>query len=390
MARPCGKAVNDRIYVGGLGGRDWPGTEAPFSYVSTNGKTRYGVQHIKYGLLTTENEYQVGCFYPIEGTIEAARVESIDKEMRRAFVSIMFNGRDTCVNPQQKWIPLQSLLLLKQYTHLDGTPKTQSSSYVPKISSTPPKKDSPSSVRNNPIRGVPITAIAVGTNVVDVYAKLIGLSSDYADPILLAMTHEEMPENLLMLREFHDIDSLTKSLYKQGVMDEDNQGFSCGVEAVNNAGFTVTASDFYQQAAHGVDTDAFMVAERDRGRNHDHFIDQTGGGNNIPPHQMFLTLERLMENQGQKIDTRSWHHIRDDIGTPLFWVGHQWAIIQIPACGGHWVSMEKIMYMGQPAVCLREGRGTVTYDFITSPGGLQLRLPGGVTGTVAGKKRKQR
>ena len=48
------------------------------------------------------------------------------------------------------------------------------------------------------------------------------------------------------------------------------------------------------------------------------------------------------------------------------------------------------MYMGQPAVCLREGRGTVTYDFVTSSDGVMARLSAGVTGKAAstgGKKR---
>lgn len=385
MAVPCGKAVQGRICIRGSGGRDWPEVEAPFYYISMDGQTRYGVQHMKYGLPTTETKHEVGRFYPIKGTVEAAKITEIEGD--RASVIVKYHGRDTCVFPRKTSIPLSSLLLVDEYTSLNGVPKTESTSMIPKIANTPPKKGSPA--RKQTIRGRQTTAIAVGTNVVDVYARLIELSSDHEHPVILAMTHAEMPEDSLVLREFPDMNSIARLFYTQGIMDEDDQGLSCGVEAVNNAGFRVTASSFSQQAAHGVDTDAFMVAKGGRGRNHDHFLDQSGGGNNIPTHQMYLTLETLVAEQGLEMDPRPWHHIRDLIGTPEFWVGHQWAIVQIPVCGGHWVSMEKIMYMGQPAVCLREGRGTVTYDFITSPDGAKERLPAGMTGTSDDKKRKR-
>jgi len=247
------------------------------------------------------------------------------------------------------------------------------------------KKSSPS--RKNPIRGNPTTAIAVSTNVDDVYAKLIELSSHHDAPVVLAMTHEKMAKEALVLREFSNMEAIAERFYRQGIMDEDEQGLSCGVEAVNNAGFTVDASAFIQQAADGVDTDSFIVDRVARGRNHDgdDYIDNTGGGNNIPTNQMFLTLQSLLAHEGLQIDSASWHHTKDLIGTPEFWESHKFAIVQIPACGGHWVAMEKIMYIGQPAVCLREGRGTVTYDFVTSSDGVMKRLPAGVTGKAIAK-----
>lgn len=391
MALPCGKAVKGRICVRGSGGRDWPEVEAPFSYISTGGQTRYGVQRMKYGLPTTETEHKVGLFYPIKGTVEASKITKIEGDM--ASVLVKYHGRSECFFPKEETFPLTSLQLVTEYTSLEGVAKTQSSSVIPNISNIPSKKDSPSKKsspsRKNAIRGNPTTAIVVSTNVADVYAKLVELSND---PAVLAMTHEQIPEGALVLRKFSDMNAIAELFYTQGIMDEDDQGLSCGVEAVNNAGFTVDASAFIQQAADGVDTDSFMVDERGRGRNHDDYIDNTGGGNNIPTHQMYLTLQSLVEQKGLQIDSTPWHHTKDLIGTPEFWEGHQWTIVQIPACGGHWVSMEKIMYMGQPAVCLREGRGTVTYDFVTSSDGVRARLPAGVTGKVAatgGKKRKR-
>ena len=358
---------------------------------------------MKYGLATTETEHEVGYFYPIKGTIQAGMITKIEGD--RASVIVKYHGRSKSFFPKEETFPLTSLELLTEYTSLKGVATTQSTSVIPTISNTPSKKSSPSRKsppsrksspsRKNTIRGNPTTAIAVSTNVADVYAKLVELSSRHEQPVVLAMTHEGLPGDALVLREFSDMNAIAELFYKQGIMDaEGDQGLSCGVEAVNNAGFTVDASAFIQRAADGVDTDSFMVDEGERRHNHDgdDYIDNTGGGNNIPTHQMYLTLQSLVEQQGLQIDSTPWHHTKDLIGTPEFWESHQWAIVQIPACGGHWVSMEKIMYMGQPAVCLREGRGKVTYDFVRSSDGVREHLPADVTGRAAaigGKKRKR-
>lgn len=389
MATPCGKVVNDTICVRGNRGREWPKVDAKFSYIDTNGNTRYGMQQMKYGLSTTETKHKVGHYYPIRGTNNAVKIMNIYGD--RAFVRVMYHGSSECLFPKEETIPLTSLQLVTEYTSLEGVAKTQSTSVIPNISNTP-SKDSPSKnsspSRKNAIRGNPTAAIVVSTNVDDVYSHLVNISNG---PVVLAMTHTQMPEGALVFREFSDMKALAENLYTQGIMDEGDQGRSCGVEAVNNAGFKVDASAFIQQAADGVDTDSFMVDDGARGRNHDDYIDNTGGGNNIPPHQIYLTLKKYVERQGMQMDSTPWHYTKELIGTPEFWKGHQWAIVQIPACGGHWVSMEKIMYMGQPAVCLREGRGTVTYDFVTSSDGVRARLPPGVTGkaVATGGKRKR-
>lgn len=389
MARPCGKVVQGgKICVGGTGGRHWPEEEAPFSYISGNGLTRYGVQRMPYGRMTTEKKHEVGYFYPMKDTMYTARVDDIYGD--QAKVTIMFHGRAECLVPKMETYPLSSLLLVDEYTFLCGVPKMESTSVIPNISNTPPKKDSKKDSKKGlparPIRGSQTTAIAVSTDVADVYAKLVELSSEYEQPVVLAMTHAPKPAGAL--RDFSSMDEIAKSFYTQGLMDEGNQGLSCGVEAVNNVGFKVDATTFIKKAAAGIDTGAFIVSEkRERRRKDDgdDYIDNTGGGNNIPSHQMYLTLETLVEEKGMQMDTTSWHDKIHEIGTPDFWVDHQWVIVQIPTCGGHWVSMEKIMYMDQPAVCLREGRGTVTYDFITSPGdGGMARLPAGVTGSAIG------
>lgn len=381
-ARSCGRTVNNKICVTGTQGRQWPGCDAPFTYISSkDGMTRYGVQKMKYGLQTSENLHYVGCYYPIKDTTQAAKIVSIGEDGEDVIVTIIYNGHETVAIPQQFTCPLSWLLLVNEYTIPDGKPKTTQSSSVPKIACTP--------LRRAPIRGNPITAIAVASvdNPGDIYTKLIQLSPDYEEPITLAITHQKMHPDALELREFSDMNAISELFYTQGIMDEANQGLSCGVEAVNNAGFTVTAVNFSEEVATGLDVRKFMVDERPR--NHDDYINNTGGGNNIPYNQMFLTMKNLAQKQGLEMDP-SPHLTRKDIGTHEFWVGHQWVILQIPVGGGHWVSMEKIMYKGQPAICLREGRGKVMYDFITSPAdGSCVRLPAGVTGTKR-KERKER
>lgn len=386
--RHCGMAVNGRVCVMGSNGHKWPSyDEAPFSYTSKNGDTRHGKQLMKGGLPTTEFKHELACYYPIKDTIEAAQVVSIEGES--ATVLVKFNGCDTVVKPQKRLLLLSSLLLVDEYTTLNGIPRTTQASSVPRIASTPPKTGL--TPRMGPIRGELTVAIVVGwvTEVADIHSKLVQLSPDAKDAVTLAITHEEVHPESLVLRKFSDMKEISDEFYKQGIMDEGNQGLSCGVEAVNNTGFKVTASSFNQQAAIGVDKEDFMVAEGERPRNHDgdDYLEQTGGGNNITCHEMFLTMKTLVEEQGMKMNTSPMHHIKDSIGTPEFWVGHQWAIVQIPVCGGHWVSMEKIMYKDQPAVCLREGRGKVTYDFTTSPAD-RARLRAGVAGMGTGKKRK--
>lgn len=396
MAVPCGKAVKGRVYV--RGSRDWPKEEGSFYYITKDGQTRYGKQRMMYGLPTTDDKHEVNMYYPIRGTNEAARITSIERHEDgddTATVIVLYFGSSKYFFPREETYPLSSLELVMEYTSEMGDPRTQSTSKIPNISNTPLNKGSPCKKRS-PLRENGTTAIAVSTRVNDVYNLLLGLSSHDKQPVVLAMTHDEVPKEWLQLRlrQFSNMEAIQRLFYKQGIMDEGNQGLSCGVEAVNNAGFTVVASAFSQRAAHGVDVGSFIVSEGERDRNHDgdDYINSTGGGNNIPPHQMFLTLKSLVEQQGLQMDSTPWHRIPELIRTPEFWVGHQWAIVLIPACGGHWVSMEKIIYNGQAAICLREGRGKVTYDFVTSSDGVRRGyLSTDVTGKAiaTGGKRKR-
>ena len=217
----------------------------------------------------------------------------------------------------------------------------------------------------------PLTAICVG-DLATTYAKLLELSPGYAQPITLLVTHVEQPN--LALRAFGNLGDISSpsAFARQGTMDEGNQGHSCGVEAAFNSGFDVRAADFDHSNVAGVDANLFRARERgqeaDAG---DDYMDGSGGGNNIPPNQMYATLQGRFDFPLEK----NFHLQVQQLNTAAFWAGRMWAVILIPAAGGHWVSMEKIIYDGREAFCLREGRGTVMYDFVKFPiGGNPQRL----------------
>ena len=66
-------------------------------------------------------------------------------------------------------------------------------------------------------------------------------------------------------------------------MDTGNQGRSCGVEAAYNAGFyQINASSFYRQSDLTVDPQEFVGVVNSNLDAHDDYIDNTGGGNDIP------------------------------------------------------------------------------------------------------------
>lgn len=322
---------------------------------------------MKCNLLTTVHSHQNGLYYPKKGTHKACKILRMDED-EQAVVRVEYDGNDK-VAFFEETVPLSNLLLVSDYTSPVGEPKTTHTSDIPKISNTPPKGKK--SLTGRLPRTTQITAIAVG-HPDDVYPKMTELSSGVAgDPVTLAITHEANNENnMLQLRNFDSMDEIMENFKRQGSMDEAGQGRSCGVEAVCNAGFSVTARDFFEQAAEGVDANDFVVLDGD---DEDDYLSNTGGGNNIPPHQMLLTMTRIANENGLQMHS-SPHLVRDALGTSAFWQGHQWAIVLIPACDGHWVSMEKIIYKGQPAICLREGRGNTVYDFITSNDGECLPL----------------
>jgi hypothetical protein len=370
MARHCGKALDDVVYITGANAREWPVSDSPFSY-STQDGMYYGVQMMKQALATTISSHRVGKYYPIEGTHKAAKVVEINCD--EAHVRIEYDAQARVISPREATYPLTKLLLVKDYSNKTGQVKMTHSSDIPKLTSTPRKGGSmSSSPKKLPVRGPRVMAIAVGSPE-QVCPLTLGLSAgEDADPITLVITHEPVIESDMEFREFNSMDELAQIFFKQGTMDQADQGLSCGVEAVCNAGFDVTARDFTQQAAHGVDMRSFVAREHTTDSDaNDSYLNQTGGGNRIPPHQMQLTMGHI---SGMPID-QSPHLIRNEIGTSAFWKNHKWAIVHIPVGGGHWISWERIVYNGQDAVCVREGRGNTMYDFITTPDGGEERLP---------------
>lgn len=375
MARHCGKALKDVVYITGANARTWPMNESPFSY-STEDDMYYGIQKMKQALPTTVVAHQEGKYYPIQDTCKAARILEINNDEAR--VRVEYEAQACVIYPKEATYPLNKLLLVKDYSSKTGAVKKAHSSDIPILTSTPRKGGSmSSSPKNRPVRGPRIAAIVVGPPD-QVYTQMIGLSAgEKAEPVTLAITHEAVDEGTTTLRKFGNMNELAQIFFKQGIMDEANQGLSCGVEAVCNAGFNVTARDFTQQAAHGVDMRSFVAREHNKNADaNDSYLSQTGGGNRIPPHQMQLTMEHI---SGMPIDPAP-YLIGKELGTSAFWRNHQWAIVHIPVSEGHWVSMERILYKGQDAVCLREGRGNTMYDFMTSPsdGGEERLSPSSV------------
>ena len=380
MARHCGIPLKDVIHITGSNGRTWPANDSPFSFTE-DGTTYFGDQKMKHALPTTVRRHQLGKFYPIAGTKSACTIISMDFDEAlphpQALVSVEYDAQAKIVFPYQKVYPLSKIMLLGDYSSIYGEQKTKHSSDIPKLNNTPPKKKKSVSPKKNPCRGTLTTAIAVGT-AEDIYAKLIELSPDATKAVTLAITHEEVGPETLPLRNFETMDDIAQVFYKQGVMDEEEQGYSCGVEAVCNAGFAVRARDFVR-----VEDEGFVASEFGGDADaQDDYMNNTGGGNNIPTNQMY----RTMENLSPILMDQSPHLVATQIGTSAFWWGHHWAIVRIPVCGGHWVSMEKIIYNGQEAICLREGRGNTTYDLMNTSTCLPQRLPPGGAG---GGKRKR-
>jgi hypothetical protein len=248
---------------------------------------------------------------------------------------------------------LYDLLVVNQYSTQDGQSKQEHSSDIPKLVSTPPKETKKIFGQHNDF----ITAISVG-QVYDIYTSMCQLSPRCCNPITLVITHKKLTAST-NLRTFDTLDSISMIFKSQGSMSGDNKRSSCGVEAVFNVGFIhVTSNDFNKCAAPGIDINDFFIHS-----SNDDFLDNSGGGNNIPVNQMFLTLQDL---SGFTLED-NFHSFVNKIHTTDFWNGRQWAVVLIPACGGHWISIEKILFNGQEALCLREGRGTTMFDYVNFP-----------------------
>ena len=228
-----------------------------------------------------------------------------------------------------------------------------------------------------PIRNA--TPAIVIADAATAYSFLANLS-DSNNPVTAVITPESSPF-VNNIRQFVDMEAISNEFNSQGSMENVKRapkqstqrlGMSCGVEAVNNAGLKITASEFY--AAHEAGASDCVVD----GRVEDDHIDT---GNYISIKRMFDTLNN---HYPLKLDQGT-HTNNNKIGESDFWTGRQWAIVLLPVCNGHWVSLEKIIYRGREAICLREGRGNATYDFSNPGGGHEKRLRAGV-----GKRKRGR
>jgi len=208
--------------------------------------------------------------------------------------------------------------------------------------------------------GKATTAIAVG-KLDDIYNLICELSPRQS-PITLVISH--VPEEELSMRSFNNLVEISSLFKEQGSMDTKGEGRSCGVEAVFNCGFVnVSAESFDMAGGAGVNVDDFMGEANKTHDAMDEFLFNSGGGNNIPPYQMWTTLQNI---SGFTME----HSLHDGIPivhTPKYWKGRKFAVLRIPACKGHWISVEKIVYCGQEVFCLREGRGNMVYDFVNFP-----------------------
>lgn len=183
-----------------------------------------------------------------------------------------------------------------------------------------------------------------------------------AKPITLVITHED---DSLPLRQFTP-ESLKSSFHSQGSLaTPGSSGGSCGKEAAANLGIMITDEDLNENRHNLAVGDAESFC---------YFVNKVAGcedtyscdrnGSDIPPQQLLLTLRSVCAREctGTVSTEQSMHHNVDCLQDPGFWCRRRWAMIFIPVCGGHWVSIERILYTARPGEeeekwCLREGRG---------------------------------
>ena len=346
--------ASGRVCVRGKGSQEWPKRSCPFSYTYEE-RTFYGEQRMPFnkGMLTSVKHHEKDLYYPRAGTNLTYRITSINEDGETARVLLAYDGCASVTGAVEETLLLSQLLLVSQYSSDKPPPETIASS-TPANNGQPvqPATRGQGSHREMSTRRstTRICGIAVGP-LQPVYSHLIGLSAEFDNPVTLVFTHEMKPD--LNLRVYANMKEISKTFIPQGFFGSRNGNLTCGVEAVNNLGFEA-------------DTDSFTLnPEQMRGfttqdGSGDNFLHSIAG-NNIAANQMFVTLTRLALSSQQAVV----YDNGNGIGTATFWQQRQWAVVHIPACNGHWVAMEKINYKGQQAFCLREGRGTVMYDFIT-------------------------
>lgn len=356
-----GVAINDTIWPKPARDSPWPECDSHFQFKTNEGVLYTAQIKMRPTLATTINVHRVGMYYPLHSTPGAAfKLDSIDGNM--GVGSIVWRGQTRVRVLEQQTMNLNELLLVSQYsTKCHGSSKTQQSSFIPTISKLSPSKLSPSKM--NPVRPVrrPITAIAVGPLDL-IMTQLYNLSPSHDNPVTLVITHQ--PVSGLCLRKFDDMDSLSlpNAFKPQGSMSMNARRNSCGVEAVFNVGFTVDANTF-NEAPSNVDLSQFVEDSPTR-PSRDSYLHETGGGNDIPTHVMHNVLQWKAPHL---VIQNDYHNL--PLGESSFWVDRQFAVILIPVCGGHYVSIERIDYNNQTTWCLREGRGNVLLDFINFPNG---------------------
>lgn len=344
--RHLGKIVNDTIYIKGNDsfddGEDW------FSY-KLEDKYYRGKQQ-KQSIRTTVTTHREGMCYPLTVTGEIVRIKQIDGDY--ACVEVVHTGTENAQKVQNVRKHLNELQLVKDYTYeFTNAGRTTQSSKMPVIVSKCQKE-----AAGRVTRRKQMPAIVIGP-IHRVSKALEGLSAK----VNMVITHDAT--NNLDLRVFEKLDDIKRLFKSQGSMDKGGQGRSCGVEAIYNAGFVnVTAESFdkYQQ----VDVGDFIGDPNSTDHDaHDDYVNNKGGGNDIPPNQMFWVIKDMTSLTMQN----NFHNSINELNRHEFWTGRKFAILNIPVCGGHWLSIEKITYAGQETFCLREGRGNMAYDFVNYP-----------------------
>jgi len=349
--RHLGLAIgaSGRLCAKGHGWREWPERPCPFSF-TYEGRKFYGNQQmfLKGEMMTSVKHHEKDLYYPRAGTNLTYRITSINEDGKTARVLLVYDGCASVTGVVEETLLLSQLLLVSHYSSDKPPPETIASSTPANNGQPGPPATRGQGIRKE--RSTQICGIAVGS-LDEVYPRLIELSADFVNPVTLVFTHEMKHD--LNLRVYANMKEINKTFFPQGFFGSRSGNLTCGVEAVNNLGFEADIDSFT------LDPEQMREFTTQDGSK-DNFLTSIAG-NSIAANQMFVALTRLALSLQQAVV----HHHGNEIGTAAFWQHRQWAVVHIPACNGHWVAMEKINYKGQQAFCLREGRGTVMYDFIT-------------------------
>jgi len=362
----CGKALQDKMYVRVLkhvsrdDHKQWSQHSIRFTVddLSFKAPVRIAPNHV-----TTFSEVKKDHHYPMESEpFKTFKVTSLQAD--RAQVEIVHDGTAR-TKGVLKEVAVQDLLPLCKY----AVPTTE----IVKGGGAPGLRKEFRDLKDL-AKGLPAKRICtrpaskppgITVNNLDMTIEALKRLSPGAQPITLVITHEE---DSLPLRQFTP-ESLKSSFHAQGSLaTPGSSGGSCGKEAAANLGIMITDDDLNQNRHNlGVGSDAESFCR---------FVNKVAGcqdtyscdrnGSDIPPQQLLLTLRSVCAREliATVSAEQSMHHNINRVQDPGFWCHHRWAMIFIPVCGGHWVSIERILYtapLGEEVEkwCLREGRGYV-------------------------------